>query len=89
MAAEFELLCRWELQHVLESLTNLHQVVAATCLSSGASPQTNSEEALSHVDNHTHDLLVALVLQGLTNRCKLCVKPELIDVDQLLVFERV
>lgn len=89
VTAEFELLCGWKLEHILESLTNFHQIVTATCFSSCSSPETDSVKTLSDVDNHTHDFVVTFILQGFTNCSELCVKPQLVDVDQLLVLETV
>lgn len=89
VTTEFELFRCWKLKYILESLTNLHQVVSTTCFASCASPQANSEEALSDVDNHSHDLMIAFIFERFSNCSKLCVKPKLVNVDQLLVLERV
>jgi len=87
--AEFKLLCCRKLKYFLESLANFHQILATACFSGCAGPETNTVEALSDVDNHTHDLALAFILQGLADCGELCVKPELVNVDQLLVLETV
>lgn len=67
-------------------------VVAVTAaverLADGAGPKTNAVEALADVDDDSHDLAVAVILQGLANSSKHDVQPEGVNVDELLVAER-
>jgi hypothetical protein len=50
-------------------------------------PQTDAVEALANVDDNAHDFAVALILEGFANGGEHHMQPELIDVDDLLVFE--
>ena len=52
-------------------------------------PQTDTVEALAHVDDHAHDLAVVLVLERLADGGQHDVQPQVVDVDQLLVAEGV
>lgn len=52
-------------------------------------PQSDSVEALSHVDHDAHDLVVVVVFEGFSDSSELGVEPERIDVDGSLIFERV
>lgn len=54
---------------------------------SRASPDTNSVEALAHINNHAHDFAVLLILKGLADGSEHRVQPELVNVDGALVFE--
>ena len=58
-------------------------------LSYGASPDTDTEECLAHVDYHAHDLAVLLLLERLADSTKHRVQPHLVDVDVPLVLEGV
>ena len=87
VAAELEDVAGLDLQNLLESAPDLHQSVLAARLALSSCPQANSVEAFSDVDNNTHDFIVALIFQSLSNGCELSMKPELVDVDLLLVFE--
>lgn len=65
-----------------------HVTIASAwnALSYGASPDTDSEERLSDVDNNTHDLTVVLVLESLANSGHHNLEPETVDVDVSLVL---
>lgn len=85
-----------EAKDLLESMTDVLQdlegLVGRTALAALAHrprPQTNTVESLTHVHDHSHHLVVAIVLESLANRGQLGVQPEVIDRDGTLVFERV
>lgn len=73
VTTELQLLSARQLQNVLESCANLHQSVFAAALSSGPCPETNSVEALSHIDDHAHDFIISFIFESLTNRSQLSV----------------
>jgi hypothetical protein len=86
VSAELQLLLRRQLDHLLQILANLHQdllrlALATLALTDGAGPEADSVETLSNVDHHAHDLVVAVVFEGLTDCGQLGVQPELVDVD--------
>lgn len=90
MPAELQLLLRRQLDHLLEILSNLHQhllrlALAPLALPDRSSPQPDPIESLAHVDHHAHDLVVAVLLEGLPNRSELRVQPELVNVHGGLV----
>lgn len=89
MARKVDLFLSGNLENLLEPLANLHQGVLAPGLSCSASPQSDSVECLSHIDDDPHDLVIAFVLQSFANCCKLRMEPHLVDVDRLLVLEGV
>lgn len=89
VTTELQLVVRWNLENLFESLPNLHQSVSAAGLASSASPQANSEETLPHVHHDTHDLVITFILKRLTNRGQLSVKPKFVDIHRLLFFESV
>lgn len=64
-------------------------LVSRSTLANSPCPQTDTVEALTDVHNNTHDLVVIIVLEGLTNRSQLSVQPQVIDRDGALVLERV
>ena len=64
-------------------------LVTGDTLADGASPQADTVEAFAHVHDHTHDLVVAVALEGLTDGGQLCVQPQVIDGDGPLVLELV
>ena len=73
------------------TLTASHIAIAATgdALANCAGPDTDTEECLADVDNHTHDLAILLFLKGLADRAQHGVQPELVNVDVALFFEAV
>jgi hypothetical protein len=90
MPTELQLLLRGQLNHLLEILPNLHQyllrlTLPTLALPNRASPETDAVEALSHVDHHAHDLVIAIFFECLTNRSELGMQPELVDVHGGLV----
>lgn len=89
VAREVDIFVWRELQNLFEALTDLHQSVLAPSLSGGASPQPDSVECLSDIHNDSHDFIVSFILQSFANCCKLGVEPHFVDVDRLLVLERV
>ena len=89
VARELDSLGGRKLKDLLETGANLQQRVLTTRLAASPRPETNSVEALAHIDHHTHDLVVALILKCLADGSKLGVEPKFVDVDQLLVLERI
>lgn len=77
----------------LENLLALRRcasaLVAGDALAHGACPQTDTVEALAHVHDHTHDLVVVVALEGLADGSQLCVQPEIVNRDRALVLELV
>ncbi len=55
--------------------------------SDSASPDTNTVESLTDVDDNAHNLSVVLVLEGLTDGSKHDVQPDIVDWDAALVLE--
>lgn len=88
-----------ELKRLLEPLANLQQNLLALLLGPAlstlagdsaadcAGPQTDTVEASPNVDDDTHDLIVVLVLEVLSDGSEHNMEPERIDVDDLLVLE--
>ena len=74
---------------VLQDLEGLFGGTALATLANRPRPQTNTVESLAHVDNHTHHLIIAVVLESLANSGQLSVQPKVVDRDGTLVFERV
>ena len=63
-------LFRWrQLQDFLESRTDLHDIILTASLTSCPCPETDSEEAFSDIDNHTHYFIIVLILECLANGC--------------------
>lgn len=44
-------------------------------LAHSPSPQTDTIEALAHIDNNSHNLIVAIIFKRLANGRELCVQP--------------
>lgn len=65
---------------------NIAVATAGDALTNGASPDTNTEEALAHIDNDTHHLAVFLLLQSLADSAQHDGEPQTIDVDISLVL---
>jgi hypothetical protein len=88
---ELDLIGVLELQGGLEALANLGERLLAgfrrLALADRARPETDTVEAPPNVHDHTHDLVVVLVLEVLANRREHDVQPQCIDVDSLLVLE--
>lgn len=89
VTAEFDLFRLRQLQYILEVPPNLHQGILGIPFSNRPGPEADSEKSFADIHDHAHDLVVALVLERLTNRGQLGVQPQLVDIDQFLVFERV
>ena len=64
-------------------------LVTRDALANGASPQADTVEALAHVHDHTHNLVVAVALEGLADGGQLCVQPQVVDGDGPLILELV
>jgi hypothetical protein len=88
---ELDLLGAGKIKDVLEPLANLFQPLLALkrisalngslalgLLASSAGPQTDTPESLADVDDHTHDLVVLLVLEGLADGSEHDVEPSLV-----------
>lgn len=88
---ELDLLSGGESEDLLELPANLLQPLLALLgvsaldgslalglLAGGAGPETDTPEGLADVDDHTHDLVVLLVLEGLTNGGEHDVEPGLV-----------
>lgn len=90
VAAELDRLLGRKLQNVLEALSDALETLAALGrvgslvlatlgrLSSGSSPEANTPESLADVHDHSHDLVVVLVLQHLADRGKHDVEPSVV-----------
>lgn len=99
VTAEFELLSRGQLQNFLEALADALEALAALqrisrfvfaafgWLTSRSSPESDTPESLADVDDHAHDLVIALVLEHLANGSEHDVQPSLII--RLAAFEGV
>jgi hypothetical protein len=68
------------------SASNIAIASAGNALSDGASPDTNTEESLTDVDDNAHDLAIVLVLKGLANGAHHNLEPKTVDVDIALVL---
>jgi hypothetical protein len=77
------------LQYLLTLGGCASSLVTGDALAHGASPQTDTVEALAHVHDHAHDLVVAVALEGLADGRELCVQPQVVDRDGPLVLELV
>lgn len=89
MTTELDLLRLRQLQHTLEVASNLQQRILGVSFSDRPCPQTNSEESFAHIDDHAHDFIVTFVLERLTDCGQLSMQPQLIDIHEFLVLERV
>lgn len=69
--------------------SNIAVSTARNAFANGTSPDTDTIEGLSHVDNDTHDLAIVLLLQSLTDGTHHNLQPQAvnIDVSLLLVLE--
>jgi hypothetical protein len=90
VSTELQFLLWWQLQHFLQVLPDLHEhilrlALPALALANRSCPETYAVEALAHIDHYTHDLVVTIIFECLTDGCELCVEPERVDVDGLLV----
>jgi hypothetical protein len=87
MTSELDLLGRWQTHGSLETLTNASEHLSTWFTTSsllaratiGASPETDTIETLADVDHNTHDLVIIVVLQCLSNCSKHDVKPEIVN----------
>lgn len=64
-------------------------LVTGVALAHSACPQTDTVEALAHVHDHAHDLVVVVALEGLADGSQLRVQPQIIDWNRALVLELV
>jgi hypothetical protein len=73
------------------TLASCNVAVSATgdALADCSSPDTDTVEAFSDVDNYTHELSVIFILERLADCCKHDMEPELVDRDAALVLELV
>lgn len=92
MAHELDRLLVCDLKNSLEALANLHEyglrllrgtlglaLLGGVCLgASAASPETDTVEGLTDVDNDTHDLVVIVILKLLTNGSEQDVQPDFV-----------
>jgi hypothetical protein len=79
-----------KLQDVLKALSNLHEsILIAPLCAGGSSPNTDTVESLTNVDDNTHNLVGGIGLESLSDGRKHNVQPELVDVDTTLVLELV
>ena len=67
VSTEFQHLVRCQLQRLFEILTDLDErlfarIVAAFSFACRASPQTDAEESLANIDDHSHDFVVGVLL---------------------------
>jgi hypothetical protein len=88
-----------ELKSLLEPLADPEESLLALFRSPGLAllasngatncpcPETDTVEASPNVDHYTHDLVVVLILEVLTDSGEHNVQPERVDVDGLLVLE--
>lgn len=77
------------LEHFLALGRRAAVLVSGDALADGPRPQADTVEALAHVHDDTHHLVVTIVLEGLANGGQLGVEPEIVDRYGALVFERV
>lgn len=68
---------------------NIAIATVGDALADSAGPGTDTVEALSDIDHDTHELSVALLLEGLADGSEHDVQPEVIDGDGALLLERV
>jgi hypothetical protein len=68
------------------SASNVSVASSGNALSDGASPDTDTVEALADVDNNAHDLTILLLFESLTDGAHHDLEPEAIDVDIALVL---
>jgi hypothetical protein len=73
------------------SLATSNVAISTTrnALADCASPETDTEEAFTDIDNDTHDLSIILLLKSLANGREHDVKPELINLNVALLLELV
>lgn len=69
------------------STSNVTVTATWNALANSAGPHTNTVEALADVDDNTHDLSVALVLEGLADGGEHNVEPDVVDWHATLVLE--
>lgn len=90
VARELDIVTCRELQDVLESLSNLHEsILIAPLCAGGSSPNTDTVESLTDVDDNTHNLVGGIGLKSLSDSRKHNVQPELVNVDSTFVPELV
>ena len=92
MPNELELVVRPQFQRLLEVLSDLDErlstrAVTTLALAGSPGPQANSEECLSDVDHHAHNLVVVVFFESLADGRELCREPQIINIDSLLILE--
>ena len=92
MPTKIHHLIRPQLQRLLEPLPDLDQslsarTIATLALAHRPRPQPNAKERLPDIDDHAHDLVVAVFLEGLADGGQLSVQPQFVNVDPFLVLE--
>lgn len=75
------------LQDILALRRRASGLITGNALAHGASPQTNTVKALAHIHNNSHDLVVAIALEGLADGCQLGVQPQVVDGNRSLVLK--
>ena len=88
VATEFDDIVVADLQHLFHVRADFHQRIFALTLAGSPRPHPDSIEGFAHVDHDAHDL-VAVVFECLADGRELGVQPQLVDVDDALVFELV
>lgn len=78
MTTKLHRLVRGQLHALLELLPNLHQglfssTVSTFALAHRSRPQADAEKGFPDIDDHAHDFIVAILLQGLANRGQLSI----------------
>ena len=94
MPTELHRLILCQLHCLLEPLSNLHQrlfssTISTFILSHCPRPKPDPEKGLPDVDDYTHDFVVTVLFEGFADGGQLSMKPQFIDVDSFLVLELV
>lgn len=68
------------------STSNISISAARDALTNSTSPNTDTEESFTDVDNNSHDLTILLFLEGLSNGSHHHLQPQSVDINVALVF---